>query len=58
MSVKKRIRKKWDGNEPGEAIDEAIDLLNTIKSDLEKEGHEWKPYYGLIGIKIVYDVDE
>ena len=58
MPEKKRIRKKWDGEHPLESVDEAIELLNTIKADIEKEGNEWKPYYELIGIKIVYDVEE
>ncbi len=67
MSVKKRIRKKWDGKDPVEKIDEAMELLKTIKNGLiseeenhfhrsENEGHSH--YYELIGIKIVFDVDE
>ncbi len=58
MSEKERVRKKWDGESPVEKIDEAMELLATIKDDLtsEDEGHE--RYYELIGIKVVYDVDE
>ncbi len=67
MPDKKRVRKKWDGKEAVENIDEARELLKTIKNDLisedenhlhhsEDEGHFH--YYELIGIKIVYDVEE
>ncbi len=67
MPEKKRIRKIWTGKDPSESIDEAIELLKTIKNDLisedkdhfhhsEDEGHFH--YYELIGIKIVYDVEE
>ena len=58
MSAKERIRRKWGGENPVEKIDEAMELLNTIKADLEAAGEEKGPYYELIGIKIVYDVDE
>ena len=67
MPEKKRIRKIWTGEHPVESVDEAIGLLNSIKADLEAKEREnststseedKKPYYELIGIKIVYDVEE
>ncbi len=58
MPEKKRIRKKWTGKDGIENIDEAIELLNTIKTDLETKKEDKEPYYELIGIKIVYDVEE
>ena len=58
MPEKKRIRKKLTGQYPMESIDEAIGLLNAIKADLEAKEEDEELYYELIGIKIVYDVEE
>ncbi len=58
MPEKKRIRKTWTGEHPTESIDEAIELLKTIKADLESKEEDEEAYYDLIGIKIVYDVEE
>lgn len=62
MPEKKRIRKIWTGEHPVESVDEAIGLLNSIKADLEAKEEDKEedkePYYDLIGIKIVYDVEE
>ncbi len=58
MPEKKRIRKIWTGQDSMESVNEAIELLNTIKADLETKEKDKEPYYGLIGIKIVYDVEE
>ena len=58
MPEKKRIRKKWDGKNPVESIDEAIELLETIRADLKGREEGEEPYYDLIGIKVVYDVEE
>ncbi len=58
MSVKKRIRKKWDGESPVEKIDEAMDLLQTIRDELVSSEDGRESCYELIGIKIVFDVDE
>ncbi len=58
MSDKERVRKKWDGENPVEKIDEAMELLKTIRDDLtvQDEGHV--RYYELVGIKVVYDVEK
>ena len=58
MPEKKRIRKRWTGKDGIENIDEATELLNTIKDNLIATQDEGEPYYELIGIKIVYDVEE
>jgi len=58
MPEKKRIRKIWTGQDSMESVNEAIELLNTIKADLETKEKDKEPYYELIGIKIVYDVEE
>ena len=58
MSEKKRIRKKWTGKDGIENIDEAIELLNTIKDNLIATQDKGEPYYELIGIKTVNDVEE
>ncbi len=58
MPEKKRIRKIWTGQNSMESVNEAIELLNTIKTDLETKEKDKESYYELIGIKIVYDVEE